>query len=1070
MTDLVQATAALVTATGELVGTKAELLDWSVGRSDGGPNGDGNYPFTAADGTVILVPSIPKLKAYALGGDNADTLAEILGTTNSKLALVDTATAQANTARDAAATQAGYAGQQGDYAKQQALLIGDIGGAVATATSARTDALAAAVSVNTARLGLGERLREVLPSVGLSAGATQITTAGVPSGLVIPNGSSGVSSYVRAALPIPPEIAARFAGTTIRLKAAFTASAGLLTEKPIATGASQIGSASFTDGTSTSAGFTQQALGQSGNVVTREISYLLTGLETQIALIAQVGTSTTTNPHSLELKSLSLAVDAVPAGAEFTGADVVAAWRAYEQRIGIGPIFADSSGLSVTQANGGTSLSVGGRVLGITTAAGSTGQTAAAGIIIPMPATAAPLLAGKTARVRLALLTSAAFTRTLSVTLRARYAIQFDATISGNILTLASQAVNAVTGAPVAIPAGTQGIVLNGINGAIGFYLSGLATGVSGAKGSTYTLQNAQTGYGLPTTFTIFAYRFFTCAVEVDAKLSPTRRMLTIAALPNQPFVGDELFIEPYAAQTSTSVTASTESWQIEDASLSLNTVALGTVGGPAEHAQNIAYYRGAAMARSLAAADAQASYFFGSGDTLSQTANADQANTGTGGATIAGNTISIPANTSGRNAIFQRRYSFSGASNAGKRIRLRVVLSTSAVWTRTIAAQLQVRTAAGDQIRTATITQTVSGTTIIYSLDYTVQGDETMLAPYVIVQNTDVAAQAESLTLVAIPLYFLTGSPGFSPADENIAQGQAAIFAQVAALIASAGNYAVTKTVKADGTGDFLHPKLALDAISDATAAKRYNLLIYPGVYDGYAEWHTKDWIDLTGVGRAGDVVIQYALPNDAPAATITNTSTLWWDTITNLRNLTVTARNMRYAIHQETNGQRLGLTQSADNCIFIHYGNDAAVNNTWQPGSQAAVGTGSSDGMTAIHINCQFTGPGVTGYHQPNRGTRTRPIKFRWENCTMTCTKAGQPAMVFSVLAQGAGDTAELVGCTINGPVWLTDTAWLNTADTTTNRAQIAIYGHSNTAFTFVNKITAAPGGDYQPQLTGR
>ncbi|ARR52047.1 hypothetical protein HY78_00515 [Rhizorhabdus wittichii DC-6] len=56
MTDIVDATAALVAATGQLIGTKAQLLAWSVGEATGGPNGDGKYPFTAADNSTILVP------------------------------------------------------------------------------------------------------------------------------------------------------------------------------------------------------------------------------------------------------------------------------------------------------------------------------------------------------------------------------------------------------------------------------------------------------------------------------------------------------------------------------------------------------------------------------------------------------------------------------------------------------------------------------------------------------------------------------------------------------------------------------------------------------------------------------------------------------------------------------------------------------------------------------------------------------------------------------------------------------------------------------------------------------
>lgn len=63
MTELSAATAALAEATSQLVGTKAEWIELSTGPVDGGPNGDGMYPVTAADGTILLVPGIAKISA-----------------------------------------------------------------------------------------------------------------------------------------------------------------------------------------------------------------------------------------------------------------------------------------------------------------------------------------------------------------------------------------------------------------------------------------------------------------------------------------------------------------------------------------------------------------------------------------------------------------------------------------------------------------------------------------------------------------------------------------------------------------------------------------------------------------------------------------------------------------------------------------------------------------------------------------------------------------------------------------------------------------------------------------------
>ncbi|PZU13825.1 MAG: hypothetical protein DI606_04465 [Sphingobium sp.] len=73
MTELVDATAALVAATGHLVTTKAQVTDWATGTATGGPQNNGRYPFTAADGTDVFVPSPALLAATFDKGRNIST-------------------------------------------------------------------------------------------------------------------------------------------------------------------------------------------------------------------------------------------------------------------------------------------------------------------------------------------------------------------------------------------------------------------------------------------------------------------------------------------------------------------------------------------------------------------------------------------------------------------------------------------------------------------------------------------------------------------------------------------------------------------------------------------------------------------------------------------------------------------------------------------------------------------------------------------------------------------------------------------------------------------------------------
>ncbi|MER0442942.1 hypothetical protein, partial [Emticicia sp. W12TSBA100-4] len=65
-----------------------------------------------------------------------------------------------------------------------------------------------------------------------------------------------------------------------------------------------------------------------------------------------------------------------------------------------------------------------------------------------------------------------------------------------------------------------------------------------------------------------------------------------------------------------------------------------------------------------------------------------------------------------------------------------------------------------------------------------------------------------------------------------------------------SAGGTIVQLIVKKDGTGQYLSPKLANDSITDASANKRYEIVVYPGVYTE-TEWIVKDYVSIVGTSR---------------------------------------------------------------------------------------------------------------------------------------------------------------------------------------------------------------------------
>jgi hypothetical protein len=139
----------------------------------------------------------------------------------------------------------------------------------------------------------------------------------------------------------------------------------------------------------------------------------------------------------------------------------------------------------------------------------------------------------------------------------------------------------------------------------------------------------------------------------------------------------------------------------------------------------------------------------------------------------------------------------------------------------------------------------------------------------------------------------------------------------------------------------------------------------IYEGVYHELGLM-VPDGVTLTGIGS---VTIAGELPADVSTEVSDNTSTIDLFHNGNLRNLTVTARNMRYPVHSDfSNGNTI---QEIENCRFIHYGNHEMYqyrlsNNVASPNgvndvfrAQSAWGGGTKAGDKRYFSNCYFESP---------------------------------------------------------------------------------------------------------------
>lgn len=359
----------------------------------------------------------------------------------------------------------------------------------------------------------------------------------------------------------------------------------------------------------------------------------------------------------------------------------------------------------------------------------------------------------------------------------------------------------------------------------------------------------------------------------------------------------------------------------------------------------------------------------------------------------------------------------------------------------------------------------TQSDTTMKITLRYTVKPDDINIGVcYQIAGGSAIRDYDRSMQIISIS-YTVVPAVG-----ETLNNAMLSIFIDKAISQMQNGGETVIVNVKPSG-GDYTHPKLALDHITDATALKRYVIAVYPGNYTGYSEFQTKNHVDIVGMGRKEEIVISYDCGDSADEDTVKNTSLIWMASETLLKNLTLKIKNGRYCIHMEGNGSSPNVSMAIEDCSIIHEGN--AHNTYWWQPSQYGVGAGLSAGNTVRLRNSYFEGRGGGfSFHTPNnRVAYTTPITVDIEGCTFrnsrTMTNTGYPyegAFWIKPITKGSADTCRLVGNTfINGQVYYTTGEWLDKADTTTHRAQVAVWGYSNVGFSFYSNE------EYTPNMTG-
>lgn len=257
--------------------------------------------------------------------------------------------------------------------------------------------------------------------------------------------------------------------------------------------------------------------------------------------------------------------------------------------------------------------------------------------------------------------------------------------------------------------------------------------------------------------------------------------------------------------------------------------------------------------------------------------------------------------------------------------------------------------------------------------------------------------------------------------------------------------NEAVTHTIsmKADGTGDFTTLGQAIKSITDSSENNRYIIELSDGTYDMsdiISNLPTNfgiflpPYVDIKGIGNRDATIIKGEVPDDYNNSSVTdNVSTLNIIYTNTIENVTITAKNLRYAVHSDENSNYNGdgLTDAHRvfiNCKLIHYG-VKSVHTYYAP---AAWGGGSWDGTKEEFINCEFIAYNFCGWLNHNRPGLVKGQRFYFENCKfiniMTAisndsdfvTKChANASVVLNSWGDGLKDKAIFIGCTATAPL---------------------------------------------------
>ncbi|GAB3754007.1 hypothetical protein [Spirosoma pomorum] len=415
-------------------------------------------------------------------------------------------------------------------------------------------------------------------------------------------------------------------------------------------------------------------------------------------------------------------------------------------------------------------------------------------------------------------------------------------------------------------------------------------------------------------------------------------------------------------------------------------------------------------------------------------------------GAVQSGKALQIPIGQTGRDSYIQplfNKFQFVNWSVlVGKAVQFTMVAQVDAGIRPHLNCGLNVQRGSQElQGQAANVQKAETNGLMVFSFTYTIQAGDSDLMPFLQIGGGIPAATVLQSFSILKTIYTPIVPTGYQQNEYVLEQELQHRDAQISALKGQVGYFPsplsiTTLTVKADGTGDFTSVKLANDSIVDSSPNHWYEILFHPAI-NTEVEYHIKPYTIVRGTLRDA-CILAGEMPDWATDDQISLSSTIWVDATSELYNLTITCRNMRYPVHSEAGGNNVDARHHVQNCTIHHFGNQGA--RAWRQAhpesgmspltvwtSENPWGYGSGSGVDETFEDVTFIGPGTGWYIHDNKDF-TRGTVNKLRNCRLVKTGGWGSVIVVQPLGSGVTSTIDLRGCSITpGYIVLDDNPWL-------------------------------------------